>query len=158
MSHNQQELSLNKPKPDRKKYRGKAVKDGEWYYGHFIVRSGRFGPMPSIFIDSDDLCEYGVFHRVDYRTVGQCIGISDVNGVEIFEGDFFEFNNGHILHPNGVVAKDIKTCGHVYWDEYLCTYVLSNQHKDFDPIIEMRRLPIIGNVHDNPEQVEGFKS
>lgn len=71
-------------------YQGKRRDNGEWVQGS-LLRSGN-GYIDIIPLDnaiyedeSDALC-VGNWYVVDPKTVGQYIGISDKNGVKIFEG------------------------------------------------------------------------
>lgn len=67
------------------------------------------------------------------ETVGQFTGITDVNGVKVFEGD--------------------KTSGGVViYDEYYCSFLIDfpikNKKMYFEDIM---RIFVNGNIHDNPE-------
>ena len=91
---------------------------------------------------------YGQDYKVDPSTIGQFTGLTDKNGVKIFEGDIIEFDhpyNGKSIHA---VVQD--GCG---WN-------LSNFYAScFDyPGCAFsegtKYMTVIGNVHDNPELLE----
>ena len=75
------------------KFRGKA--NGEWVYGSLCTKYEN--EPESIYIIDDD-CTY---HKVDKESVGQFIGLSDMHGREIYEGDTIKWDN---LHGN-VIGK-----------------------------------------------------
>lgn len=66
-------------------FRGKSVETNEWVYGSYILE--KYGNTPYI-------CyfEYGTFVNIKQvevipETVGEFTGITDKNGIKIFEGD-----------------------------------------------------------------------
>ena len=92
--------------------------------------------------------------RVKSHTVGQYTGLVDLKGKKIFEGD---------------ILKDVSDVGEerlyeVYYNEDLCAFMLDDQYwitptrdwlsnVDKNPTTMM--LQIVGNIHDNPELLEG---
>lgn len=72
------------------------------------------------------------------ETVGQYTGLTDKNGVKIFEGDILEAlngNRGYVVFKNGAFMK------------------LSNG-EDVPFAIAGDVNTVIGNIHDNPELLE----
>ena len=73
-------------------FRGKRADNGEWVYGYLVRRPsaiqmpGYAGPwyieVPPKNPDDDG----GVYHVLP-DTVGQYIGVTDIHGVKVFEGD-----------------------------------------------------------------------
>lgn len=103
--------------------------------------TGKFDSLTNGIINSEA-------YKVDPSTIGQFTGLTDKNGVKIFEGDIIEFDhpyNGKSIHA---VVQD--GCG---WN-------LSNFYAScFDyPGCAFsegtKYMTVIGNVHDNPELLE----
>jgi len=120
-------------------FRGQWVRNGEWVYGHYV-----YNPISN---------EHYIFHEtmvattVKPGTVSQYIGLNDVNGNKIFEGDFVEQHypdydvNHYYNKHNGLIVN----------------YGYGWKIKDGD-IREVyagfATVKVIGNKWDNPELVE----
>lgn len=129
-------------------FRGKRTDNGEWVKGFYVcvldthyIMTGKFDSLTNGIINSEA-------YKVDPSTIGQFTGLTDKNGVKIFEGDIIEFDhpyNGKSIHA---VVQD--GCG---WN-------LSNFYAScFDyPGCAFsegtKYMTVIGNVHDNPELLE----
>jgi hypothetical protein len=83
---------------------------------------------------------------VDPETVGEYTGLKDKNGKRIFEGDIVNilgWGIGEIYFTEGRYGAK-KPVGHpFYWIGFCKT-----DHSDF-------AAEVIGNIHDNPELLEG---
>lgn len=125
-------------------FRGKRKDNGEWIEGSLL----NFRENTYIIPHDSDYCYDDIekfafdveYFEVILETVGQYTGLTDKNGVKIFEGDIIhciggEFYNGYHEVDENIVVKDI-TDG-VY-------------------LGEVELLEVIGNIMDNSELLEGY--
>ena len=142
-------------------FRGKQ-KEGRWvegvYFKHDTVKVcfSSDDPKPRHLIIQDGFCDWGFeppIHCVDVdpETVGQFTGMTDKNGKKIFEGDIVKDESG-VVYPvvfalTGFCLKYAPPHSHGFHYDLL---PLSNYWHAHGAIIE-----IIGNIHDNPELLEG---
>ncbi len=152
-------------------FRGKRIDTGEWVEGclfydpdleeaqitGFEYYNGETG------LERDQFCE-----RVDPDTVGQYTGMEDTNGKKIFEGDIVQDEDldvrlmnderdgartgrGVIKYGIHSVPSDDPFC----WGEALGFYIdgetLYPTLAQYHPYC----IQVIGNIHDNPELMEG---
>lgn len=122
-------------------FRGKRLDNREWAYGYLVqaVKSTKF------WIDCSASDGIVAIHFVEPSTVGQYTGLTDKNGVKIFEGDILRFSTG-TLHE--VVFEQRN--GHAYFGWVVNGLETWNFDCDF-----LRKLEVIGNIHDNPELLKG---
>lgn len=129
-------------------FRGKRTYNGEWIEGHLIwCEDGRARIIPShtdIFCyEMDESIIQTVAHRVIPETVGQYTGLTDKNGAKIFEGDIISF--------------ECSGCALITWDDDDARFVIlydENDKTDFSAFWG-KDVEIIGNIHDNPELLDG---
>lgn len=117
-------------------FRGKYVSNGDWIYGVPVSN----GYITCIFKLIDELSELKGF-EVKPKTVGQYTGLTDKNGVKIFEGDVVhciggEFAQGYHEIDKNIVVKDIT--------DGICVY-----------LGEVETMESVGNIYDNPELLKG---
>lgn len=115
-------------------FRGKHMANGQWCEGNLAVRKNGI----AIITPDDTPC--GVYGQVRPDTVGQYTGLTDKNGKKIFEGDIMRLCQG--AHP----------CL-VYWDGRGWAWMQNGKRRDIDLTREM--MQVIGNIHDNPELLNG---
>ena len=141
-------------------FRGKRLEDGAFVNGLYLHEGH---DMNSLKYYIQTLSEDGVTYmkyEIDPSTLGQCTDLMDRNGKMIFEGDmvYHKIENGKQTAV-GVVEwytpdyDDLynKHCGFVIrWIDKKGD-ASSSLRKDIACWILRFRLPIIGNIHDNPE-------
>lgn len=114
-------------------YCGKRVDNGEWIEGCLVY-------------DAHHICirDFGYeYHEVLSQTVGEYTGLTDKNGSKIFEG--------YILRAIG----DYEIQGVVEWQKNECRYLVQLLGNDDWVTMEDYEWEIIGNIHENPELLEG---
>ena len=115
------------------KFRGKARRDGKWYYGNLYVKDTR---------GRTHICtpERGCFD-IDPGTVGQFIGLYNKDGKEIYEGD--------ILNINGSIFEVRFSCGVFGFIPH------GSIDDEMSNCLRKGFASVIGNIHDNPDILKG---
>lgn len=110
---------------------------GEWVYGGCVVCKK---DRQTLIIDAlSDNCT--ITCHVVKKTVGQFTGLRDRKGKKIFEGDIMKVWCGGTLQAKPYLVEDMKE---LYFE----------MMRD-DRCLAINDCEIIGNVHDNPELMEG---
>ena len=140
-------------------FRGKRVDNGEWVKGAYGKHTSFDAmimdrPYPTI---NGDLSALN-FWVVDPTTVGQFTGLTDKNGVKIFEGDIVkEYKSKDKV--KGVVKFGEYQSGINKYADDLGFYVEWTTEnfliQELGYWCRKNMLEVIGNVHDNPELLEG---
>ncbi len=127
-------------------FRGKRADNGEWVEGYYV----KYQPIASKaqFVAGIVPDYASSFYLIEIipLTLGRYTGLTDRNGVRIFEGDVCIFQNVFSSKPHiGVVryyanAKPISDDGQYSVDLAECN---------------PEDLEVIGNIHDNPELLKG---
>ena len=113
-------------------FRGKRVDKGERVYGYYMPRPN-LGEYYIVTVGKS------IWHKVIPETVGQYTGLTDKNGQKIFEGD--------------ILRVMYKNC---YGNDICHTVTLYDMTDRLDvERISESEVVIIGNIHDNPELLEG---
>lgn len=110
--------------------------DGEWVFGYVFPDLGAM-KIRQYEIDKPECNGY----EVDPETVGQYTGVTDENGVKIFEGDILRDDD---TEENGVVVfEEGEFC--VVFDNVITHGISAITYRCY----------IRGNIHDNPELIGG---
>lgn len=126
-------------------FRGKRVDNGEWVEGDLIQLDSR------IMIADKGMTAYdkGNAHEeislecveVAPETVGQFTGLTDKNGVEIYEGDIISTEKIKIMQ--------------VGWDSRFSSFSLTQKDWAFSHFFgescDPEQCLVVGNIFDNPE-------
>ena len=128
-------------------FRGKRVDDGQFAYGYVGIFKGKtqiYVPFTEEEEKENDGHIFsaigGLWHTVEPSTVGQFTGLTDKNGKKIFEGDVLkDITDG--------VPREVFYCNEsaMFLKKGILRSSLGN------PL----HLEVIGNIHDNPELLEG---
>ena len=143
-------------------FRGKTIKTGKWVEGLLWKKKYKSNKwFISCFPDKDDNEECFV---VDPETVYQFTGLTDKNGVKIFEGDIVRWDDDD--ECISVIRYDIESAAFVIdeygingclmeygWDETAGGFgkIETNGFDDYSNL----DFEVIGNIFDNPELMEG---
>lgn len=136
-------------------FRGKRISDGAWVEGYYVhIPCGRFDKNENLIQTISKNGRIGILEQVYPDTVGQYTGLTDKNGVKIFEEDIIK------------TKKFGKSVGHTNvndFDFFVVTYEnqmfrLLNKNRGFNLIDDgYSKFEIIGNIHDSPEIMKGNK-
>lgn len=131
-------------------FRGKRTDNCEWAYGAPTKDNhGEMVMVESTFECEEYNCRGANCLYVDENTVGQYTGLTDKNGKRIFEGDILRL----AYHPEEDVI--------IEWHDGRFNFRKRNHPKDYGyerlccVQIAVSHLRVIGNIHDNPELLEG---
>lgn len=153
-------------------FRGKRLDNGKWVEGFFVKRIDRLTLIPKCYILVQEEDTSGItgeptgylntefsWYEVIPETVGQYTGLKNNNGKRIFEGDILRIAKisdglGSYYHP----PLDYPVNVVVKWD--LCAWMWETLCEDkryisFPNAWCHYECEIIGNIHDNPELLEG---
>lgn len=135
-------------------FRGKRIDNGEWVEGFPYITHG--GEHQIRYYDSESNIE-NCSHTVIPDTVGRFTGLTDRNGVKIFEGDIIKWKylcNDHLVYQ---VVYEKGTAGFVTRRNFNNRDGIDCYSDSvFDDDGDMSE--VIGNIHDNPELLEVSKN
>ena len=136
-------------------FRGKRLDNGEWVYwngiGLVTTHTGKYykAVVRRRYGETYFYHAYQLMGLVDKNTIGQYTGLKDRNGKRIFEGD--------IVHC--VARIDDANCVVIFEDGEF-RFVPERNYKTYTTGMGYHALrcfdkEIVGNIHDNPELLEG---
>jgi uncharacterized phage protein (TIGR01671 family) len=118
-------------------YRGKHKETGEWVFGFIMMPVNRPHIEYCIQAIVPDENSMRCFCEVIPETIGEFIGLLDRNGMKIFEGDIVKTDYFDTPAAVCFIRSAFVTSG----------MFLSETHDE--------TMIIIGNIHDNPELLQG---
>ena len=142
-------------------FRGKRTDCGEWVKGYLYIT--HIGSHEIGSYDAEINIERLTFDVIP-ETVGQYTGLTDKNGVKIFEGDIVRATIERAERcqspriENGVIGYDcIGMIGLILYKDKNGENVWSDFFNELSlsGLIEDYYFEIIGNIHDNPEILKG---
>ena len=147
-------------------FRGKLSHSDKWIEGNLLIANNdKPYIIPSAVLEPD-----GHHLRIDSdsaywiipETIGQFTGLTDKNGVKIFEGDIIKYTE----HSNYLLKSFIAD---VSYKDYLASFSYLKHGLDdngfeqplihfFNEVDEFEEdmlpyIEVIGNIHDNPELI-----
>ena len=127
-------------------FKAKRLYNGEWVEGHYIpIEENAYIVVEASTecMDAENTDFYAVeWYQVDPDTVCQFTGPTDKNGKKIFEGDICKHRSNY--SGDFIISVVTFTDG-----QFL---VMADNNSGFNL---SEKLEVIGNIHDNPELVEG---
>ena len=133
-------------------FRGKRTDNGEWIEGYYAKQSNHACFAHELkyqhFIFKDVCLDFNLGGLQEFEiipeTVGQFTGLTDKNGVKIFEGDIV---TGYFNHE--------KIVGYIFYGGDAQFFIQRNGIYGIGLDNSDCWLEVIGNIHDNPELLEG---
>lgn len=125
-------------------FRGKRTDNGEWVEGLLTIMWGQH----HIIKPTDENTVY----PIDSETVCQYTGLTDKTGKKIFEGDIAKRTDLHdCKEPSiGIIEYDLENTSFlIHWIDVV-NYSATFPWKD--------KIEVIGNIFDDPELVEGYRT
>ena len=134
------------------KFRGKSLRDGEWFYGNLFDRDTK-GNTHITTLERGCLV-------IDPETVGQFTGLTDEFNREVYEGDIIMLDGSPEMGARVVVfyeeSFNIATRKEYYYlQQGAHPYLNDYAHMDcLNTWSNSGLVRVVGNIYDNPELLE----
>ena len=132
-------------------FRAKRLDDGEWVEGFYVCLNGIEHMIYNGYAETDCGEFYPDYFQVDPETICQFTGLTDKEGVKIFEGDIVstDIERPYLIveFRDGCFMFNCNDGGEDYYDIMLP--ILN------EPQTQYKYGEVIGNIFDNPELMKG---
>lgn len=129
-------------------FRGKRLDNGEWVEGD-LRHGGYVNNDSETYIMKSDYALHNI--PVDPKTVCQFTGLTDKNGVKVWEGDIVRDCD----EENEVFV--VKYYAHSGYAAFDVEPEINCDCNGLSYLMELGSAEVIGNIFDNPELMEGVK-
>lgn len=131
-------------------FHGKRADNGEWIEGDLLQI--KYYNKPIIECKIMPQTPVSSAYPVLPETVGQFTGLTDKNGIRIFEGDICRFKRFNDIYI-GKIVFNVKTASFIMWYQPIVgAYGEKATQKMLLSVCD--GIEVIGNIHDNPELME----
>lgn len=139
------------------KFRGKRLDTMEWTVGDLVTCfNGKIGIVSMTKYSEENGIE-AIIDEVSPDTIGQYTGLKDKNGQDVYEGDIFKDSSGVLRTvfrvPGGLAFEDNPVA--FGYDHRAPVYPYSPLAESQNEAWFSQCCEVIGNIHDNPELLEG---
>lgn len=141
------------------KFRGKRIVNGDWIYGDLFreialtptgrKRKSEYNGFLAIQTETPDGIKS---YSVDQETIGQFTGLFDKHNTEIYEGDILK---GIVTENTADGDRSRTIIGKVEFGDG--SYIVEIWNLGWF-VFAAEDVEVIGNIHDNPELLEGGKN
>ena len=128
-------------------FHGKRADNGEWVEGDLLQI--KYYNKPIIECKIMPQTPVSSAYPVLSETIGQFTGLTDKNGVRIFEGDICRFKRFNDVHVGKIIFNETTASFVMKYQSIVGAYGEKATHKMLLSVCD--DIEVIGNIHDNPE-------
>ena len=128
-------------------FHGKRADNGEWVEGDLLQI--KYYNKPIIECKIMPQTPVSSAYPVLPETIGQFTGLTDKNGVRIFEGDICRFKRFNDVHVGKIIFNETTASFVMKYQSIVGAYGEKATHKMLLSVCD--DIEIIGNIHDDPE-------